>query len=92
MLKYLATAAVVASCQPAMAQDRCATFPQVMQFLDGQYGEEPIARGLSNQGVMLVVFANRSSETYTIVAVGADGTACMVDDGEGFEIILGDPA
>ena len=51
---------------PAMAQNLM-PHDEVAKLLAARYGEQPVARGLTQTGVMIEVFAAPRGETWTIV-------------------------
>lgn len=83
-MKYLATAALVASCAPAYAQTECAATQDVYDIMKGMYGEERHARGLSDRGFLTEIWGNEETGTWTIIATSPEGISCVLDQGQNF--------
>lgn len=49
--------------------------------LANEYQERPVARGLSENGVILELFASRDGESWTAVASFVDGMSCLIASG-----------
>jgi hypothetical protein len=69
---------------PAFAEDepdtRCLPLDKQIERMAHDFHESPIAVGISEKS-LLMIFASPNGETWTVVKVGPDKTACMVDGG-----------
>jgi hypothetical protein len=74
---------------PAGADTPCHHRSDVVTRLSIQYGEQPVARGLSAAGQMVEVFASPSG-TFTIVVTRHDGLSCLIAAGKGWHAIATD--
>lgn len=72
------------------AQQNCGPVENIFASLSSQYGERPVAMGLSSQ-VQIQVWANESTGTWSIVVVSPNGGACLVAEGENYETIAPEP-
>lgn len=83
--------AVLSSCyaSPIMAQQpQCADSQKVVDYLKNEYGEAPVFAGIVADGVTAItVFANEDTGTFSVLAIRADGVACPIADGNGFQIL-----
>ena len=78
----LAAFAVLFYALPASASDNCSPDIKVTsKVLLEKYGEQPIAAGILTETLMLQIFASETG-SFTVVAVSANGTACLVASGE----------
>ena len=83
MLKLLPPIVIVAAAGAASAQDNCHPRDDVFAYLAGEYGELPVAMGLSD-GSSFQTWANTETGSWTILVVHPDGTACMLTAGGDF--------
>jgi hypothetical protein len=73
-------------------QPGCAPIERVRADLRQQFGEVPVAAGLSDRGLVVTIFASPAG-TWTAVVVRPDGLACQAAAGEGWQALaVGDPA
>jgi hypothetical protein len=63
----------------------CAKRTDLVMHLANEYLERPVARGLSENGVVLEVFASRDGESWTAVASFVDGLSCLIASGHFWE-------
>lgn len=63
----------------------CAKRTDLVVHLAEQYRERPVARGLSENGVLLEVFASRDGASWTAVGTFTDGTSCLLASGQFWE-------
>lgn len=77
--------------QPAAAQAGCARMAQIAAGLANGYGEAPVARGSSQSGATIVLFAAPGGATWTIVVVAPDGTACGAASGRDWQALAAIP-
>lgn len=95
MLCALAALLVLGS--QAMAQQQCAPYAPIRDRLTtGQYAEIPAARGMTVSGLVLEIFVNDKTGTWTAFVIRPDGLACGAASGTAWEIIAvkpkGDPS
>ncbi|RYG92742.1 hypothetical protein EU803_01145 [Loktanella sp. IMCC34160] len=73
---------------PAPAQSaRCADHERVVTFLAESYGESRQSIGLASNNMVVEVFANLDSGTWTITMTAPGGPTCLVASGEGHQQI-----
>lgn len=78
--------AVLALLAPAKADAaQCAPFDEVLAGLATRWDEAPVAGGLVDQGAILVLFSDSEGDTWTLVLRQANGTACLVASGTGWQ-------
>ncbi len=75
----------------------CAPRPQVLERLNGGFGETRQSIGLGSNNSVIEVFASASTGSWTITVTMPDGTTCLVAAGDAFERLdevkpVGDPA
>jgi hypothetical protein len=63
----------------------CAKRSDVVAHLAGRFGEAPMARGLSESGTLLEIFASPDGASWTAIATYADGTSCLIASGRFWE-------
>lgn len=77
-LTTLAAALALAGAASAQQPPQCGPVADVEAWLSITFGEAPLFSGLeSREGVMVRLFLNPSSGTWTVLTVGADGMACI---------------
>ena len=97
-MRTLAAAALaLASCTPAFAQPGppCAPARDLLPHLESQYGEIPVARGLSSRGSLTLLVRSPDGATWSLIVLLPDGRACLADSGEDWQAIVvpaGDPS
>jgi hypothetical protein len=69
---------------PAAAQTQCAPRDDVVSYLASEYGETMQSMGLARDAVV-VVFANRTTGTWTITRTDAHGVTCLMASGARWE-------
>ena len=72
----------------AQAAPNCAPRESLLMALAEQYSEVPVAHGLINSTAAIELYASPSG-TWTLTAVGANGTACIVAIGTDLETVRG---
>ena len=85
MLKGLIAGALLAF--PAMAETNCGPRQQVVEYLQGTYGETRQAIGLSGSG-LIVEWWQSPQQTFTVVITRPDGLSCMVEGGDNAALLL----
>lgn len=82
----LAALALLASCQPALAQARVC-LPQAQTLVDqlaNEYGEVLTAAGVDANGNLVQVYSSDAKGTWTIAVTVPGGPTCVVSSGEGW--------
>lgn len=96
----LALAVLALSAFPAMAQlppnvmpipAPCGPRGEVESILATKYGESPVVAGHNPAGWPLVVTANPTTGTYTVILRRPDGMTCLIGGGTGFMMIEAKP-
>jgi hypothetical protein len=78
---------------PPLAQELPGVYPSCMlteelaPFLREQFEEMPMARGVSDDGVLVTMFAAKAAGTWTIALTDPSGFSCIVAAGAGFELM-----
>ena len=67
------------------AQTNCAPHADVVERLAAGYGEYRQGRGLAADNTVMEVYASLETGTWTIVVTRANGIACLVASGRGYE-------
>lgn len=76
---------------PASASDNCSPDIKVTsKVLLEKYGEQPIAAGILTETLMLQIFVSETG-SFTVIAVSANGTACLVASGENLTFLKPTP-
>lgn len=82
MIALLAVFSVLLLADDARAQPlQCGPADQVVELLSNKYGEELIGDGAGPNGTRLMVFAHPEGETWTVIGLMPDGTACFIATG-----------
>jgi hypothetical protein len=71
----------------------CDTLANVRALLEGKYGEEIVAQGISTKGRLVMWYGNRETESWSVVTVIPNGLACLNANGADltvFEVLVGD--
>lgn len=87
MKKWLLSAALMATATTSYGQ--CAPHLPVAQGLAERYQEGVVARGLQNDGMMVELYLNADSGTFSVILVSPEGLACLVSSGEAMSLIDG---
>ncbi|RJG46486.1 hypothetical protein [Mesorhizobium sp. DCY119] len=78
-----AIAALSLSAFPAFADDpNCAPTSAMASVLKSEFNETPASYGVATDKVALVIFVSPGGETWSAVAVGTDGMACLLQSGK----------
>ena len=80
--------ALLVSATPAVAQQNCAPRDAIVNSLKAQYGETVQSSGLSEDGVLVEVYASDETGTWTITYTLPDGLTCLVASGSDFSRIV----
>ncbi|NQV79772.1 MAG: hypothetical protein HQ495_04415 [Alphaproteobacteria bacterium] len=90
-LGLIAAAALVAAYflanSQGVAAPLCAPVGVLERALESRFSEHAIAAGVDSHGWRRVLFTSKEGSTWTILAVRADGSACVVADGVDWESI-----
>ena len=65
----------------------CMRSEELARSLADNFAEVPMARGLSDGGVLVTVFAGKSGNTWTLAITQPSGVSCIFSTGEGFEFL-----
>lgn len=88
-LQIAAALAAIHAAWPAAAQAPCAPHADVLAFLHESWSEGRIGMGLGNNGRVVELFVSEATGTWTIVATDAEGQACLLAAGQGWEAVDG---
>lgn len=67
----------------AFAQQVCVPRDQAVRWLEQQFGERPLGRGLTDDGrAMFELFTDDKGESWTILVVPPKGPACVIAAGK----------
>lgn len=84
----LATLHLWAAPMMAVAQaPQCAPLDRMVEGLANGWQEAPVGRGMQGGELIVMVFAAPEGETWTIIGVGPDGTACLLASGAAWETL-----
>lgn len=93
------TAAAILIVGPVAAQTGgiCGDRESVVQMLADRYGEARQSMGLQHDGIILEMFANVETGTWTVLLTYSSGMTCLVATGEAWQQVdddvpPGDPA
>ena len=73
--------------QPPELYPFCMPAEELASFLEEKLEEVPMARGASDVGVLVTVFAAKATGTWTIAVTEPSGLSCIVVAGTGFELM-----
>ncbi len=91
MLKtLLGTLGAIVFALQAHAAERqiCGPHKDLVAQLAARFGEQPVVIGVSDNGHLIEILAQRASGTFTVVATTPQGIACIVIAGEAWEARL----
>ncbi|MGK9234917.1 hypothetical protein KXS07_24430 [Inquilinus limosus] len=83
----LAVSAVLPAPAAAQAESPCAPYEIVAAALNERYHEAPVARMLSDRGVVIEILASTDGASFTVLGIRAGGTACVLAIGSGFAFV-----
>jgi hypothetical protein len=73
--------------QPPELYPSCMLAEDLARFLEEEFEELPMARGVSDAGVLVTMFAAKGTGTWTIALTEPSGLSCIVAAGTGFELM-----
>lgn len=73
----LASALLLTTCHPAVAQQTCVPRADAVETLQGRFAERRVGIGMSGT-IVIEVWANDETGTGTITVTRPDGTTCLV--------------
>ncbi len=77
----------LATAPPADAQQtRCAPRAQVLEMIQGRFGETRRAIGLTSGASVMELYASDSTGGWSLVVTHPSGMSCLVGAGTGFEV------
>lgn len=85
ILGWLFLAAVLAATIAPAQQPACGPHHMIVAQLEGIYGETRIGGGMANPSVIIDVFANTETGTWSIVRSEAGGMSCLVAAGDNWQ-------
>ena len=60
----------------------CAAYQVHAKFLADRFGESPMFTGMVEDGIVLQLFVNRATGSWTALLVRTDGVSCVTSAGE----------
>jgi len=75
----------------AAAQEPCPPYAEVARVLREEYHEQPIGRGITGEGDMMVEVWASGMGTWTVVVTTPDGRACVPAGGVDWEVFTDPP-
>lgn len=73
--------------EPQVPGANCGGLADAAGVLKAKWGEELIGRGLMQTGNALAFCTDATGDTFTVLVVFPDGTACVAASGTGWEIL-----
>jgi hypothetical protein len=67
-------------------QSECAPFAEYRALLAKRYGEKPVVRAITKNGLALVLTVNPKTGTWTALYLSPGGNACAINAGTGFDM------
>lgn len=83
MRALILAAGLACAAVPAVAQAPCGPYDAIVDVLTGQHGEASVLRMMADAGFVLEIWINAQTETWTVLMVRPDGTACLPAYGTG---------
>jgi hypothetical protein len=72
--------------QQGAAPANCVKRSLLLERLAQKFHEQPVAGGLTDNGLLLEVYASRNGETWTIAMTMPNGTTCLVASGQEWQL------
>ncbi len=79
--------ALILLTQAASAAPRCAPRAVVLEQLADRYGESRRSVGIAANNMVMELFANDESQSWTITVTTPQGQTCLLASGSGFEAL-----
>ena len=73
--------------EPPEIYSSCMLSGELASFLREQFEEMPMTRGVSDDGVLVTMFAAKAAGTWTIALTDPSGVSCILATGTGFELM-----
>jgi hypothetical protein len=83
-MKYAIATALTLISGPVFAQANCAAFEDVKDILSQKYGERRHIGAMNDRNLLVEIWGNEETGTWTAIIVRPDGIACIVDQGQQF--------
>jgi len=89
----IAALAAIAACLPmsAVAQTQCGPTSGIYEALTNKHGETRAAAGIEPSGLLVELWANPETGTWTLFYTRPDGLSCAVSSGQGFQAYAPEP-
>ncbi len=68
-------------------QNQCAPRAAILAALDGQYDESRHAIAMAGTGLVMELFVNQDTATWTMTATRADGITCLIASGQQYQTL-----
>lgn len=95
IIGVLALLPVTGTAEAQTARSVCGARAQIVETLNGRFGEVVQSWGMASGNQIVEVFASEETGTWTITATAANGTTCLVASGRFWETLArippGDP-
>lgn len=72
---------------PAEAASQCGARSFIIDQLAARYGESRTAIGIAANNMVMELFANAESQSWTIAVSDPNGQTCLLASGQGFEAL-----
>ncbi|MFN4172902.1 MAG: hypothetical protein ACK4GW_14220 [Pseudorhodobacter sp.] len=79
--------ALILMAQAGHAASQCGPRAAVLEQLAGRYGESRRSMGIAANNMVMELFANADSQSWTITVTTPQGQTCLVASGTGFETL-----
>ena len=91
-LALLLAAAALSAPAPAAAQDLCMTHEDALAWLQKEFGEQVIGRGLTDNGQALFEILVSKDGSWSLLVSLAGGSSCVVASGQNWQRLPQDKA
>lgn len=92
LIAFLATFSCAAQSVPAQEQAiPCTTTENAEAYLTDSYDEQATWTGFSINGLLIHLWTNEETGTWTLFTEDANGVSCLIARGEAFEVIPPQP-
>jgi hypothetical protein len=69
----------------------CGPRAEIVEHLAGKYREQPVARGLADNGALVEVLATEGGDSFTLMFSFPNGQSCLVATGSRWEFVFSLP-